>query len=526
MHHANTYTATTSWSGEKAFTAAQDITDFKGRIGALPTPAALQQQARQAATMPTDLPDDTNLTRESSARILSAVQKGITTLSYTVTNEVGRLDLNYLKPHLADLSPTEQQLAIHAVVQSLAQPQFSGLSGAITTLRLPALRNPKPNDLSLSLETLDLLNSDAFPNLELGTFAVQDAAIEGNLSFLRYAVEKGLLTDLNQKASQLIDAGLITNTMLQSLPYVRGGAGSVSQHFDIVQAAIMGGDRNAINYLSSLNAFRNYTSLDAAIEIAAKYGQIDIVLALGEANNRPASIEAAIKAAPADMGIEILQRYQAKFPGSSDLDRASPLLIEKAIRYGDEKATRDGDFDLLDKMLRQPGVSITHADNNQRNTMLSALSIKVSKASEEKGNKDILKAVRALDKTETLENDLLLRAAASNDTAFISVKLNETRDPIKPYGAHIVPYGTHDDEAALSVAHLKFPDSEAGKDDYKGVKAKTLTIDQARKLIQKALVYSHDRLRTDSTGASGRVNGWRNGMVQKWTFLGNTRTTN
>ena len=101
------------------------------------------------------------------------------------------------------------------------------------------------------------------------------------------------------------------------------------------------------------------------------------------------------------------------------------------------------------------------------------------------------------------ENELLIQAGKSGNSTLITASLNERRavnDQITP--------GDFDYQAEMAVAHARHPNSEAGKNDYKNVNVANLNVDQARDLVQKAMVYSHDRLSNDQTGKQSRAEGW------------------
>ncbi|MES2505883.1 MAG: hypothetical protein V4599_04215, partial [Verrucomicrobiota bacterium] len=102
-----------------------------------------------------------------------------------------------------------------------------------------------------------------------------------------------------------------------------------------------------------------------------------------------------------------------------------------------------------------------------------------------------------------MEDELLIQAGKSQNTSLITAALNERRADVDK----IVP-GEFDYQAEMAVAHARHPNSEVGKNDYKNVNAANLNPAQARDLVQKAMVYSHDRLSQDQTGKQSRAEGW------------------
>ncbi|RBP44419.1 glycosyl transferase-like sugar-binding protein [Roseimicrobium gellanilyticum] len=508
----NTYTGTTSWTGEKVFTGETDPTTLAGRIGDLPTPHALHHRAGVAATQPPRLPQVDAISDESRTKIANAVKKSVTALSYTIPNEMGRLDMNHIKPHLANLTPQEQQLAIHATLQTLARDEFNGVNGLVTTLRLP-------KDLPVSRETLDFLRDGNLANLELDKFTVQEAALEGNMQFLRYAKDNGMLDDLSVQTSQRLDGG-------SSQGGPQGGS------LDVVEAAIIGGNRDAIQYLSSLPSFRTYPKIDDAVKKAAGFGQVDTVIALAEAHNKPEAIHQLLDGEniPGRMGVEVLERFKGTFGDLDTFKQASGPLLTKAVF--------DNATDTIPRM-QELGVEMDHLDADQRKKLVSAMNMRSTDAPKStnmlvtaenlgvdtellcaaaKQQNDFL-TTAYLDKNavdgpacdEILrkaalvggEDDVLITAARLERPDLITASLNKNRpDDDK------IAFGTYDPEAQLAIAHAKVPNSEVGKNDYKNVDVSTLTPQQARELVQKAMVYSHDRLRADATGDKGRVQGW------------------
>lgn len=101
------------------------------------------------------------------------------------------------------------------------------------------------------------------------------------------------------------------------------------------------------------------------------------------------------------------------------------------------------------------------------------------------------------------KDELLTAAGRNGNTAMITTALNENRaeaDRIEP--------GELDYQAEMAVAHARHPNSEQVKNDFRNVRAGQLNAGQARDLIHKAMIYSHDRLRADQTGSQMRVDGW------------------
>ncbi|MEM1283279.1 MAG: hypothetical protein AAGG81_06970 [Chlamydiota bacterium] len=487
--YVNTNSDGGSWAGDRKFRGIQNPQKFVGKITDIPSSSVLQEQAKTAAILPSNLPDASNLSSESLTKISTAVQKSLTTLSYSIANEMGRLDLNYLKTHLVNLTPNEQQLAIHATVQTLSQPEFAGLARSVKTLRLPF-------NLALSLETLDLLTSDSFKSLDLKQLTIQDAALEGNLSFLRYAEKKGFLDDfaLRNSASTILDAGKPSVEDRQLL-LNRISRDPIYGTYDVVKAAVLSGNPNVIHYLASLDSFKQYPFLENIIKDAAKYGQIDTAIALGEGSLRPITLSAVLEKAPGKLSLEILERYHKTLGKLLRIDpETSVLLVENIISNN-----------ALDKItrLKELGVDISNIDDPE--TKQPAIDIMLDKATDGPRTEDLLEAARSLG----VEDDLLIQAGKKDKVDLISVKLNEKR---RQEGGDFagIPFGVHDPDAELAVAHMKFPDSETGKNDYEEVNASTLRLGVARELVQKALVYSHDRLRADRTGKNERVRGWTN----------------
>lgn len=129
----------------------------------------------------------------------------------------------------------------------------------------------------------------------------------------------------------------------------------------------------------------------------------------------------------------------------------------------------------------------------------------------EAATQNMLQMAKDLDK----ENELLIQAGKSGNSALITASLNERRavnDRITP--------GNFDYQAEMAVAHARHPNSEVGKNDYKNVNVANLSIDQARDLVQKAMVYSHDRLSNDQTGKQSRAEGWTQLLNQMKTAPG------
>lgn len=496
----NTFTGTTSWTGEKVFTGGRDLKALsQGGLQDLNLPPALEIGARIAAQAPASLPVSMPaLQAEDVQKIGEAVRKSLNSLTYTIPNEVGRLDMNHLKPHILALkNPVHEKLALQAVAQALASDEFKNLAQQVTSLRTV-------KDLPLSKDTLDLLTDKTMlPNLTLSSLTIQDAALEGNLPVLAYAAQKGELS-LTATTTHRLDSG--TYNSLDT-------AGNMT----VMEAAIKGGQSQALRYLMAQKDFNQLPSayVNKLTDLAARYGQLDTVVTLAEKTQNPKALatladnlntavennvsknepnrSAVTSSLKGELGVEALKRFQTTFGPHPDLKLASAPLLNNAIQ-----------FNALDTLptLQNMGVSADDCTPTERNELVRTLCIRAE--SNPQQAPELLNAAKNLG----LEDEVLIQAAQSK-TTLITAKLNESR------AAHEqIPPGDFDFEAEIAAAHTKLPNSEIGKNDYKGVDVKTLDASSAKELVQKAMVYSHDRLRDDQTGKQSRAQGWSDLLEQ------------
>jgi hypothetical protein len=496
----NTFTGTTSWTGEKVFSGGRDLNALRqGGLQDLNPPAALEIGARIAAKVPDPLPATMPaLLPEDVQKIGEAVRKSLNSLTYTVPNEAGRLDMNHLKPHIQALkNPVHEKLALHAVVQSLASDEFKNLAEQVTSLRTV-------KDLPLSKDTLDLLTDpNKLPGLNLSTLTIQDAALEGNLPILAYAAQKGEL-DLSATTAHRMDSGTYNSSDT-------GGKMSV------LEAAVKGGQPQALRYLMGQDDFKKLPSadVDKLIEMAARYGQLDTVVTLAEKTNNVQALHTLVdnlntavennisrkednrsaitRSLKGDLGVEALKRFQNTFGQHPDLKKASAVLLINAVQ--------NNALDTL-PTLQNMGVSSGDCSAEERKELVRTLCVRA----ESNPNQ----ATKLLDAAVNLglEDEVLLQAAQGK-TTLITARLNERRGA----DAQIAP-GDFDYEAEMAAAHTKLPNSEIGKNDYKDVDMNALDTFSAKELVQKAMVYSHDRLRDDQTGKQSRAQGWSNLLEQ------------
>jgi hypothetical protein len=576
-----TYTGTTSWTGEKVYAGSKNPITGLNALGAQQTPEQLQTAASLAAIPPAPLTDRAPLGVEETEALRKAVRGSLTALSYTVANEGGKLDLNHIKPHLAGLSPENQTLAVHAIVNSLTRPQFRGLASQVTDVRLPS-------GVTVAWDTLETLRTHAAfgDRINMSRLTVQEAALEGNMAFLRYARENNLI-DLTATSRVYLDGG-----MAKLITDNNEGQGG---NLDPVKAAIVGGHDEALHYLMSMPQFDAYPHKAAAIELAAKNGQLSNVIALAQKWNQPQSIGPAltmlhqsmeahvphtepsrlygvletplrddarlrellgqaanpingpehilnfnnqieqrlhelgipdndinalkqggdlraniehvkvqgpidsearkqqINTAKRTMGLELLRDFRQRFGGGADLSSATDKLLTDAVQYNA--------MDQIPEMIDR-GVSAAHLNPDQKRNFAMFIQQKaVDGASCDR--------VLAVSARLGIQDDVLIQAAQRQNSKLITASLNATRPE-----ARRIPPGNFDSQAELAIAHVKFPNSEAGKNAYQNVQVDRLTTAEARELVQKAMVYSHDRLRAGQSGKTSRVEGWQTLLAQ------------
>jgi hypothetical protein len=194
-----------------------------------------------------------------------------------------------------------------------------------------------------------------------------------------------------------------------------------------------------------------------------------------------------------DLGVEALKRFQNTFGQHPDLKKASAVLLINAVQ--------NNALDTL-PTLQNMGVSSGDCSAEERKELVRTLCVRA----ESNPNQ----ATKLLDAAVNLglEDEVLLQAAQGK-TTLITARLNERRGA----DAQIAP-GDFDYEAEMAAAHTKLPNSEIGKNDYKDVDMNALDTFSAKELVQKAMVYSHDRLRDDQTGKQSRAQGWSNLLEQ------------
>jgi len=263
--YLQSYTGTTSWSQEDPHTGYKVLANANqmdvNNLARFDNVA--QQGVLNNAPTLANLPNFANYTQQQQQRIGEVVRSSLTSLSYTITNENGRLDLRHLQPHLAKL-PTdeERRVATHAILTALYTPEFQGTADKITEISVP------PNMPGITEESMDLLmDAQKFPNARLDTYCVQRAALRGDVAMLNYARNNHV--SLSETPTSRVDAGFVPGKMW-------------SEPYTPLRAAVMGGQNDALKFVLADTQSQNVTQaiMDdrrAALELAGTMGRTDMM---------------------------------------------------------------------------------------------------------------------------------------------------------------------------------------------------------------------------------------------------------
>ncbi|MEN3942529.1 glycosyltransferase [Prosthecobacter sp. SYSU 5D2] len=596
-----TFTGTTSWSQEFSYKGKNDLSlQNDHSLDSLPDLAQpnvrtqILTDAPSLPGLPDNIPDirtlDNGRQVDVTAHIKAALQPALTALCYTSANENGRLDLKHIEPHLGSLNAEEKRVLVHAVVQSLAQPEFAGVASNITSLAVP-------KELGIAKETMDLLaNHPSFQNLDIKGYCINQAALHNDVAFLKYAAELNPPVSLSAPAGERLDYGVDTGNP------VKGFATATP-----LQAAVNGNATAAVRFILSQPAEQTFSqaAFDAkldALKVAMTLTQPEATVAItrnltdliqGQANQQDlqkaldkALVNGLSEAAanikknayespeekswdlftePVQQDLADLVHGTGPLHGLNDQDLRAELgkhIQDASITKIQNLEGCDGDLqkgiarlvntapglqatrnekitiakaaaglELVEQISKMPGMAdaaqkfgpqiavdaLSHdiADHAARLAALKVPCQDLPAHQKAKLCDQLLNAktelggpLQTVEMAQSLgvEDDLLKAAALREDSEIITASLNRERalpDNIDP--------GTFDLEAETAIAHAKLANSEAVKNDYKGVdaaKVAAMTPAEIKEKAQAALVYSHDRLRDDSTGAGYRVKGW------------------
>jgi hypothetical protein len=486
-----TSTGVASWSQEGVYRGIKNpalVLADKDMQGSL---ANLEQQARGAIHPAAPLLAG-ELAPDRVAAVSEAVKKSLTSLAYTVPNEGGRLDLNHLTPHIEKLVPTEQALAIEATLQSLQSDQFAPLKDQISSVRLN-------KSIPLSENSMDTLLQDFHGQngVDLMGYTLQEAIVENNHAFLNYAVANHLVQDLAKPSSEVIDPGL------------RGNKPVNGKCFDALEAAVMGGDTQALILLSSLDngsgpLIHSYpeAKLNALASEAALNGQVTTVAYLAQKTNRP-ELYQSLHPSNVDKSLTAFATHEKKT--ASRLNTNADTSLTAAEESHLALQAKEAYLAIADRMHADfPGEKQLIAKH------LDACATYVNKTTSDRQQTEVF-VNQAMQKAESLglTDELLKHSAGQDSTLFITAHLNKARGQDQ-----VITPGEFDAEAEMAVAQHKFPNSEVGKNDFKDFDVSRMTAQKVIELTQKALVYSQDRLRADASGSQSRIDGWSSVLNQ------------
>ncbi len=600
METIQAYTGTTSWSQEEkyqGYNRPKTLGDLsvtgQARVDNDIAIQGIKDGAPKLPKLPTG-----DLTKDQQERIGRAVRGGLTALAYTTSNEIGKLDLKHLQPHLDDpkhkLTPEEKQIALHATLKALGSDDFKGIRESVTSYSIP-------KELRITEESMDLLtNTGNFPNLKSDDLAVQRAALRGDVALLEDLRARGV--SLTNKSTLTFDVGTHED--------VAGMAGAVAMSGKMtpLMAAVHGGQSEAVKFLMAHSHSGGFSQDELkdqmeALNLAGRQGQTSLMTTIAEVAAH--NIQSIVDDTERAKQMEVLNKGIAKAVGSlrsslEDTKRQEPPVLE--IEQLFDKLPSTGDYTQLGQgagplhlkdnrelaiQLKADGLSDDDikrieklvTPNDLKGGLVKALTdgpvaknLREQIVQKQEGGEQVINLLKRLDTvpslkegvklatpdaftnmmykrnlegvkkmvdegfdvtdcddptkqqvTDTLvrtlgnnretlevgksmglgEDAILMSAGRQNKPELITEYLNSKRD----VGEQIA-VGDYDKEAQLAVAHAKFPNSEAGKNDYKNVDVTQLSVDQARELAQKAMVYSHDRLREGIKGDKSRVQGW------------------
>lgn len=529
-----------SWTGEEKFNALRDPRQYtRVQVNNNDLLADLERTARNAFNnvqiprLPTLNANDANYDTTVTA-IANAVEESLTILHYTIPNDSNNtLDLNLLKKPLANLTPAQQQLAFHSIIEALGQPQFTGLRNQIQLLRLPTPDTNNLNNFQLARETLDLLRtSDNFAQLDLTDYTIQDAVVSGNLPFIKYAQENDLLADLTKESTKVIEMGtasrndrqIFADPNIADLETFDLGTSQFpkflnNSKINLLEAALKSRlqNPNTLHYLSALGLLDNLPNFDwtEMLQEAADLRQLDTAIALSLKYDRPQTIPNVIQAAPKSLRFDIFERYYNHFTinGARNLgldgNTRSRILESAVITTLGQAANPGQGFTNLTTMFRQMenrgflNIATLSPTNKQR--IFDAILDQVT-------NRNGADEALTLAGTFGFLDEFLIRAGQTTKATLISESINRKRLQL---GIRTVDGNTLDPDANLAIAYMNVPDAEASKNDYvayqndnDGYEVGNMTEAEALVLSQKALMYAHARLRANTSGKTSRMQGW------------------
>ena len=506
---------TTSWTTDMKLGAQKNLAAEWGTMpGAMPTAAGLKLASSQSADNATlaapTLPVADTLTVQERDAISLAVKKGVTVLGYTSQNEGGRLDMNHCKFALRGLPEAHRTIALDAIVRTFNDPAMKGTADKVGCVIMPTHVHGASNNIPVATETLDRLfdvGNPVFQNAPMINGTIQHAALHGDLRTLKFAVDYGHL-----------DAANLHTDSLYSFDAGKHNSDFVGKKMDPMTAAIYGGQHEALGYLLNVGP-ANATHLTTA----SKLGAITPMLTMmddGVAVNQNGTTTIGNAFSAVDSNV-MAKELGLEAASSSIRQNGTIALLNKHLSLGDAAATKNiainevaagavmkGDMDVLNHMTAQLGVTAAEI-HTKLPTIAEPRAASLQNLGAQATSPADTAFVLEIASTDPDKLEVQNGALKAGNLDMVNACLNEGR----PLASKIdLSTGAPDAAAVSAIAHAKYPDVEAIKNDWQGVDINTLTKGEAQELTLKGLAYSETRVAAGHTGRASRVQGWDNLM--------------